>query len=255
MLITALSHFDQDITRSRQLLEHADTLPVGVLQRDIRRSAWMMSVGALDAYFCDAYADTIARVLRAREIQTEIEIPERLQNLRVPVIAIIRSNVNESWRWRIAARELIESDTVLSLEKIKSLFNQFFRGDHKLFGATSFDSWLVHPTSRHGLFGVSKNTYRKLTGSAKNTQRKKVKEKFEERFQLIFQRRHDCIHNCDRPKISITKSMVNKSDPVEKVIIDIEFLVHRFNADLTTEFPIYLRLLGFNGVTRNRVGA
>ena len=62
----------------------------------------MMAVGASDAYFCDAYADLIARTLQAKQLQPTVTIPDRLSKLKVPVIAVIRQ-AEGGWRWRMAA--------------------------------------------------------------------------------------------------------------------------------------------------------
>jgi len=96
MLETAKQHFGEDIQRASRLLDHAGTLAAGLLQDDVLRSVWMMTVGACDAYFCDAYfcdayADLIARTLRAKDVQPAVQLPDRLNNLRVPVIAVIRN--------------------------------------------------------------------------------------------------------------------------------------------------------------------
>jgi hypothetical protein len=88
MLETAKQHFDEDIQRASRLLDHAGTLAAGLLH-GVLRSVWMMTVGACDAYFCDAYADLIARTLRAKDVQPAVQLPDRLNNLRVPVIAVI----------------------------------------------------------------------------------------------------------------------------------------------------------------------
>ena len=63
-----------------------------------------------------------------------------------------------------------------------------------------------------------------------------------ERYGSIFQRRHDCIHNCDRPKVS-PQALV-KGGTVFKVIEDIEFLVSRCNEHINTEFRQFLRGTG-----------
>lgn len=76
----------------------------------------------------------------------------------------------------------------------------------------------------------------------------------EERLTMIFQRRHDCIHNCDRPKIAVVNRNMTPTY-VRDVITDIEYIVNRCQEDLVTEFPIFLTNLGFNAVTRNSVGA
>jgi hypothetical protein len=57
---TAYKHFQDDIARARNIVTHAAGLPAGVLRSDLFRSAWMFALGALDAYFCDAYTDIVA---------------------------------------------------------------------------------------------------------------------------------------------------------------------------------------------------
>lgn len=255
ILETPYSHFAQDIVRAKALVEHADLLPASELQNDIMRSAWMMSVGALDAYFCDAYADLIARTLQAKQIQPQVHIPDRLNNLRVPVVAFIRAAANENWRWRVMARELIEDHTVLSIEKIKKLFNQFFENSTKLMGDSSFDSWLLHRDHKQRLFGINRTNYRATQNATRIQSRKDTKDVFSKRYERIFQRRHDCIHNCDRPKVAIDHSLVTSTNGVNKVIYDVEFLVNRCHEAFVAAFPGYLDRLGFSGVTRNRVGA
>ncbi len=83
---------------------------------------------------------------------------------------------------------------------------------------------------------------------------KQAVAKVRTRYKLIFQRRHDCIHNCDKPKIAIQSSQIQETF-VDRVIQDVEFLVNRIHDDLKTEFPVYLSNLGFNSITRNVVGA
>jgi hypothetical protein len=255
ILETPYLHFNQDISRARALLDHADTLTESELRNDIMRGAWMMSVGALDAYFCDAYADLIARTLQAKQHQPIIQIPGRLNNLRVPVVAFLRASSNENWRWRVMARELIEDHTVLSIKKIKDLFNHFFEDANKLMGDTSFDSWVLHRDHKQRLFGISRTNYRATQNNARSQARKDAKKVFEKRYERIFQRRHDCIHNCDRPKVAIDQTIVTSTEGVRKVIYDVEFLVNRCQKALINEYPAYLQRLGFSGVTRNRVGA
>lgn len=254
ILTTPKAHFDEDLNRARAIFVHANTLPTGLLRDDIARSAWMMGVGAVDAYFCDAYADLIARTLQAKQIENAITIPDRLLNLKVPVVAVIRHSPTDNWRWRMAARELIEDQTVLSLDRIRQLFNQFFRPAHKLFGETSFDTWILHRDSRQRLFGVTATAYRGLTGNPLHVARKAAFEQFEERFEMLFQRRHDCIHNCDRPKAAINSQYVTLPHYVPRVLDDLEFLVSRCQEAFVAEFPVYLTGLGFGAVTRNRVG-
>jgi len=249
ILITAKRHFDEDLGRSRGLLGHARPLGVGPLRDDILRAAWMMAVGACDAFFCDAYADLVSRALRAKDLEPRVEIPDRLANLRIPAIAVIRQAAG-GWRWRMAARELIEDESVLSLQKIRELFNQFCRPNSKLVTARAIETWILHRDAKHRLFGISTTDSRKLTGPQRSTARELAVAKINSRFDTIFQRRHDCIHNCDRPKIAL---LAISDTSVNKVMEDVKFLVDRCHEALSIEFSAYLTELGFSGQTRNRV--
>ena len=245
-----MNHFTEDVTRARDLLVHAEQQPAGMVKDDILRASWMMGVGACDAYFSDAYADLVAKSIQAKEIESGIEIPDRLNNLKLPVTAMLRQ-ANGGWRWRMAARELIEEENVLSLKKIQQLFNHFFRKGHKLLAADAMETWITHPSSKQRIFGITATNYRKLNPSQKGKARKDAMDKVKDRYELIFQRRHDCIHNCDRPKIS---PLPISETSVKKTIEDVEFLVTRCHEAIKLEFPIYLTDLGFSAVTRNRVG-
>lgn len=251
MLDTAANHFSEDIERAKQMLHHADGQAACTLKDDLTRTSWMMAVGACDAYFSDAYADLVSRTLRAKEIEPLIEIPNKLNNLKIPAIAVIRQE-SDGWRWRMAARELIEEENVLSLGKIRSLFNHFLPNGKKLISQDSIGEWITHRDSRQRLFGIAATQYRAKNPQQKGVSRKEALEKFHKRYQAIFQRRHDCIHNCDRPKSAPQSINVVSAN---KTIQDIEFLTLRCNEMLVAEFSGYLRRLGFNAVTRNRVGA
>jgi hypothetical protein len=256
ILATATNHFNEDIIRAKEILTHANTLQAGRLKEDLLRASWMMAVGALDAFFCDAYGDLIARTVRAKITEPAIQIPDRIKNLKVPADMVLGNNINDAWLWRMVARDLIEKDNVLSILKIKDLFNHFFRAGGKLFheNGASIDRWILHRDSKFRLFGITKTNYRATAAQNKNSVKKKAIDQLEERFKEIFQRRHDCIHNCDRPKTAI---QIRNVTPVyiTKVIDDIDFLVKRCTDEFRTEFRVYLTGLGFSAITRNQVGA
>ena len=248
-LATAERHFREDIDRAKQLVRHADGLPGGKIKDDILRSSWMICVGASDAYFCDAYADLIARTLRAKDLEPAVALPERLGNLHVPVTAVLREA--GGWRWRMAARELIERENVLSVDQIKALFNHFFRKNTKIMNPSTIEPWILHVHSKQRLWGRSKSDYRALPdAAAKAIAREKAVKKFKERMSYIFQRRHDCIHNCDRPKTALQP--ISKTSAT-KAIEDIEFLVLRCHEAFLVEYPVYLSGCGFSAATRNAV--
>jgi hypothetical protein len=213
-----------------------------------------MSVGALDAFFCDAYGDLIARTLRAKQYQPAVHISDKIKTLKVPISVVLTNRLNEGWLWRMVARDLIEKDNVLSITKIKDLFNHFFRTTNKLFASDSqmIDRWIKRQHSQHRIFGLYRTAYVAASPQMKTSMKKRAVEHLESRFRTIFQRRHDCIHNCDRPKIAIQINNI-KAIYVGKVIEDIEYLVNRCTEEFRSEFPIYLTGLGFSGIAKNRV--
>lgn len=253
MLDTALLHFNEDIARATALHTHAELMAVGVLRDDILRAAWMMAVGACDAYFSDAYADLVSRTLQAKVIYPAMVIPDRMNNLRIPVVAVLReSGTYGGWRWRMAARELIEDENVLSLKKIKDLFNQFFPDGGKMLTTATIEPWILNRHARVRHFGMTPTAYRAFTTGAKASARGRALEKFQAYFVDVFQRRHDCIHNCDRPKMALQSIAATT---VEKRIDDIGFLVRCSHTDLLAAFSLYLRRCGVSGAVRARVGA
>jgi hypothetical protein len=81
---TAFNHFEQDIGRARAIVAHAERLPHGtaaeqLLRSDLWRSAWMFGVGALDAYFYDAYTDIVAATIIAKSRHTALVHPAILK--------------------------------------------------------------------------------------------------------------------------------------------------------------------------------
>jgi len=231
-------------------------LPPGELRRDIFRASWMTAVGAFDAYFCDAYGDLLARTFRASKIEPTVTLPARMKNINVPIPIVLTQDLSGGWAWRMIARDLIEKDNVLSIKKVKELLNIFFRPSHKLFTSDGqpLHRWIERQQAMNRLFGFQRTVYRQAQGAAKSQLKKNALQKLENRLGMIFQRRHDCIHNCDRPKLAVLKRHMSP-DYVRSVIVDIEYIVERCQEDLITEFTIFLTDLGFNAVTRNRVGA
>lgn len=248
ILQTAKSHFNTDMARARALMANAGMVPP--CEGDMLRSALMFAVGACDAYYADAYSDLLSRVLRAKELQPAVALPDRLNNLRVPVTAILRTTDMPGWRWRMAARELVEKENVLSLDQIRNLFNQFFPRRQGLLSRDRVCSWISDAQAKRRQFGTTAADLAALPAADVDKAKDRALGHFEGTFSAIFQRRHDCIHSCDRPKVAV--QAINLL-AVQKKIEDVEFLVNRCHAELTIRFPLYLTDLGFSPVTRNRV--
>ncbi len=256
MPATALRHFTEDIARSRAVVAHADAVPHAtdaekLLRSDLLRSAWMFAVGALDAYFCDAYADIIASTASSKCRQPEIALPGWVYDIKFPLRAVLEDYDKANWRWRMAARKMMERENVISLAAIQTLFNKFFRKGRRFF-RDLLDSWMSRPDAGKRLFGVSPVDYKAMTEPDKHAAREAAIDQFEERFRTIFQRRHDCIHNCDRPRVSPQR--LDKGETVLKVVQDVEFLVNRCDEHINTEFRVFLADAGCSAATIAQAG-
>lgn len=212
----------------------------------------MFAVGALDAYFCDAYTDLVAATIISKNRQPSMEFPDFFYDIKFPVRAILETYTNnENWRWRMAARQMMERENVLNLETICKLFNKFFRKDHKFFHNLLAD-WIVKPNAKKRFFGIASIPFTGLTPQEKSKAVSAAWDQMQERYRTIFQRRHDCIHNCDRPKVS--PQPLNRSGTVLKVIQDIEFLVVHSDQHICIEFREFLISCGCTIATIAQTG-
>ena len=197
----------------------------------------------VDAYFCDAYTDLVAATIISKSRHDLMTLPDFFYNIRFPVARAILETpaVNVNWRWRMAARKMMERENVLSLDEVKKLFNKFFREHHKFFGDL-LDAWIRHPQAKKRLFGVASAVFVSSNPAAQDAARKVAKVQLEERFEMIIQCRHDCIHNCDRPKMAPQRLV--KGGTVIKVIEDVKFLISRCDEHINAEFREFLRDCG-----------
>ena len=243
MPTTALAHFVEDVSRARAIVAHADPLPAltpgeQMLRSDLLRNAWMFSVGALDAYFCDAYTDVVAATIISKSRYPAMVLPDFFYNIKFPVRAILEPYTNNiNWRWRMAARRMMERENILSLDEVKKLFNKFFRRGHRFFGDV-LDSWIRHPQAKKRLFAITQGVYASRGPADQNAAREMAMDQMEERFSMIIQRHHDCIHNCDRPRMA--PQPLVKGGTVIKVIEDVEFLVNGCDEHMSGEFRQFL---------------
>jgi len=206
----------------------------------------------MDAYFCDAYADAFARTLRAKSLQPNVKLIPAVAKVELPVSAVFsRVTTRENWRWRRAARDLIEKDNVLSMNKIRELINPFLSKDHKLFEESVIDALMKNYNAPQRLVGTTKTAYRNLRGQNRKNAQTKIREKISSRFKLICQRRNDCIHNCDRPKLALQKI---SATTCIFAIRDIDLFVRFCDTHLESQFNALLLANGADAVTRNAVG-
>src|SRR5438046_3510502 len=133
-----------------------------MLRSDLLRSAWMFAVGALDAYFCDASTDLVAATIISKSRQPAVTLPDFFYEIRFPVRAILEPYaINVNWRWRMAARKMMERENVLSLDSVQKLFNKFFRTGQRFFRDV-LPNWIVHADAKRRLFGIHPARFRGL---------------------------------------------------------------------------------------------
>jgi hypothetical protein len=114
------------------------------------------------------------------------------------------------------------------------------------------DAWITHADATRRLFGVRGAEFAAMNDHDKNIARTGAREQMEGRFRDLIQRRHDCIHNCDRPRVS--PQPLSTRSTVLKVIQDVEFFVRRCNDDINTEFNLFLGRIGCNAGTISAAG-
>ena len=141
----------------------------------------------------------------------------------------------------MAARKMMERENVLSLATVQTLFNKFFRKGRRLFRDPMSD-WIVRTDAKKRLFGITRTAFQELAPDRKGKVIERAQEQMEERYRDLFQRRHDCIHNCDRPRVS--PQALHRGGTVLKVIEDIDFLVRRCDEHINEEFREFLLGIG-----------
>jgi hypothetical protein len=178
------------------------------LTNDIRLSAVAMAVGAMDAYFCDAYVDCLTSVLRAyANGNWEESWPKRYLKRELPagkVLDSLREDASRSdrpfWALRMVSREAMERDNMLSISRINSEFNPILPDSQKLW-QRFVDKLIAYDYKR--FTGIYSNELEELSGPELGKARKDAVQTFKERVGDTVQIRNDWIHNCGRPKVAI----------------------------------------------------
>lgn len=221
MPATPRSHFDDDISRAWAL--HANAVSTEAtdtpLALDLGRVAVAFDVGALDAYLCDAFTDTLARCLKSCRRNGHAP-PPGYSKLELPIGPLMTDYaVRHNWGLRMAARALMERDNLLQLGRLNKLLNPALPPGRKLWNDLAQE---FVDLERKRLTGIRKSAYASLTGQAKAEGPKKVSAAVLERMGEVVQRRHDVVHNCDRPKTAKQRMSLPKA---RKMLVDVEDFV------------------------------
>jgi len=203
---TAKSHFNDDIKRAFEIFENGRrALAQGqsILGGDLMLSAVAMSVGAMDAYLCDAYVDCISVALRSYYLQSwPGSFPARYKKQMLPAGEVLNSTrANRPlWSIRMAARKIMERENMLSISKFDELFNPILPNGKKLWNE------LMPSLMKHNRKRFTRHTAKSwpnVPPAQKEKQLDKSINTFKTRIGSIVQIRHDWIHNCGRPKSAI----------------------------------------------------
>ncbi len=196
------------------------------LADDIGRVSVAFGVGALDAYLCDAFVDTLARCLKSCRHNGHGP-PAGYERLELPIGPLMADYpVRSNWSLRMAARALMEKGNLLQLGRLKELFNPALPTGQKL--------WLdLAPQfvalNRKRLSGFRRDEYSALTGHDKSMGPKRVSTSVLKRVGEIVQRRHDIVHNCDRPRSAKQRLSLGQA---KGMLIDVHDFIKIFDAHL-----------------------
>jgi hypothetical protein len=169
-------------------------------------------------------------------------------DISLPVSAYLgHYKTRDRWRWRIAARRMMDDRNMLNLTAVETAFKPFLPIGQKLYHDVIVP-WVANAAAKERIFGITPASFAALTPQQRNGQCQIYIDGMKERFhEVIFQRRHDCIHNCDRPRVSPQR--LDRAGTVQNVIRDVNFFAERLNGHLDAQFPQFLHGLGFSAAT------
>lgn len=159
----------------------AENIP---LADDVGRVSVAFGVGALDAYLCDAFVDTLARCLKSCRRNGHAP-PTGYQRLELPIGPLMTDYpIRSNWGLRMGARALMEKDNLLQLGRLKDLFNPALPAGQQLWPdlAPQFIA-----LNRKRLTGFRRNEYSALTGQDKSKGPKRVSSNVMKRIGEIVQ--------------------------------------------------------------------
>ncbi len=203
MPTTARKHFEDDLSRAYALAAAAvrlETTDPG-LARDVGRAGIAFGIGAMDAYLCDAYVDCLARCLKALRRGTLSTLPDGYKREVLPIGPLLAKqySVRLNWSLRMAARARMERENLLQVSKVRDLFNPVLPTGQKLWHDLALQYAAV---GRKRLTKYRLADLRGMTPAARGRATKAIPGALLTRIGSIVQRRHDIVHNVDRPKTS-----------------------------------------------------
>lgn len=204
MPATARNHFDDDISRAQAILGEADRVPASrsAVAKDMRRASVALTVGAMDAYLCDAYIDCLTRCLRAFREGKCSKLPGDYAKELLPAGPLLAQHYTKrsNWGLRMAARARMERENLLQVGRVKEIFNPVLPPNHKLWVDVidQYTSLGRKRLTKHRAVEIAA-----MTPANRTEARKQAAAALLKRMLVIVQRRHDIVHNVDRPKSAL----------------------------------------------------
>jgi hypothetical protein len=216
MPTTPRKHFDEDLARAEKIWDSAETMRPAddeglLLQSDLWHSSVALSVGAMDAFLCDAYVDCLTSVLRAYAKRSwNGDLPDQYAQVRLSAGEVLDNTrtVRPAWSLRMAARQLMEKDNMLEFDRLKPAFNGILPQSHRLWAGII--QQLIDKGWRR-YTGKSSKDLATLTGKSLENAKKSAIGHWVGRMKGTIQWRHDWIHNCARPRSAICRTSKDKS--------------------------------------------
>lgn len=198
---TPRRHFDDDVRRAEGLLSLGEATG-GAVGDDALRQAVAMAVGAMDAYLCDAYVDILVHTVRAVRDGSVPRLVGSFADESLPLGPLLGTAYSHrpDWALRMAARQRMEKDNMLQVSRIKEMFNPALPAGEKLWHD------LIPEYAKLGRKRMTTWTWAEIDGESGDEREKRTKKAIStllSRIGGIVQRRHDVVHNCDRPKVAV----------------------------------------------------
>ena len=180
------------------------------LQSDVGRQAVAAAVGAMDAYLCDAYVGLLVPTIRGFQTGSLTAIPTGLHKETLPLGPLLarRYRARSNWALRMAARSRMERENMLQVSRVKDMFNPFLPTGQKLW-LDLIDSYVS--LGRRRLTRWRSHELAAVAGDELAKRRKQASSALVTRVGVIVQRRHDIVHNCDRPKVAVQALSVGQA--------------------------------------------
>jgi RiboL-PSP-HEPN len=201
MPATARTHFNDDLGRAQAILDEADRVPASrsAVADDMRRAGVALAVAALDAYLCDAYIDCLTRCLRALREGKCSKLPAEYAKELLPAGPLLAQHYTKrsNWGLRMAARSRMERENMLQVGRVKEIFNPVLPNNHKLWidVIDQYTSLGRKRLTKHRAVDIAA-----MTPANRTEARRQAAAALVKRVLVIVQRRHDIVHNFDRPK-------------------------------------------------------